>query len=96
MTPDDGEYMLTTIDNPWNPYTHWDEWLAYDTRHGHNTSGFLARVASFSFDLSETDQDEAIRLAIDEIVEQNVSGIFKKISPGEVPVPKTLTGGGVS
>jgi hypothetical protein len=93
---DNDEYMLTTIDNPWNPYTHWDEWQAYDIRHGHNTSGFLARVVSFSFDLSETDQDLAIKQAIDEIVKENVSGIFKKISPDEVPSPKMLTGGGVS
>ena len=68
----------------------------HTVRHGHNTSGFLARVVSFSFDLSETDQDLAIKQAIDEIVKENVSGIFRKISPDEVPSPKMLTGGGVS
>ena len=24
------EYMLSTIDNPFNPFTQWDDWLRYD------------------------------------------------------------------
>lgn len=73
-------YMLTTVDNPFNPFTQWDEWLAFDTTSGYNTNGLLDRIVITSDDLSEADQSLAIQQAIDEIVKENVLGIFKKVS----------------
>jgi hypothetical protein len=74
------EYMLTTVDNPFDPFTQFDEWLAYDMRMGYNTSEFLARVAKVSNELSLPDQDKAIQDAIDEIVDENVLGVWRKVS----------------
>lgn len=71
--------MLTTSDNPWNPFTQYDEWFAFDARAGYNTPGLLARVAITSNELSEADQAHAIDLAIDEIVRENVSGMHEKV-----------------
>lgn len=73
------EYMLTTVDNPWNPFTHYDEWLKFDTDAGYYTPSFLARIVQTSDELSEADQSLAIDLAINEIVEFNVLGIYRKI-----------------
>lgn len=80
MTDQPTEFMLTTVDNPFNPFTEFDEWYAYDQRLGYNTSAFLDRVAMVSNDLSEPDQALAIQQAIDEICEENVSGMWKKVS----------------
>jgi predicted lipase len=74
------EYMLTTIDNPWNPWTNWDEWRAWDEAKGYHTLSYLARVSVFSFDLSEADQDLAVDQAIDEIVKLNLDGRYIKIT----------------
>ena len=74
------EYMLTTVDNPFDPFTQWDEWFAFDTQAGYHTSSLLARITILSNELSEPDQALAIQLAIDEIVKENVSGMFKKVS----------------
>jgi hypothetical protein len=74
------EYMLTTVDNPFDPFTRFDEWLEYDMRLGYNTSAFLARVSKVSNDISEPDQALAIQNAIDEIVSENVSGMWRKVS----------------
>lgn len=74
------EYMLTTVDNPFDPFTQFDEWMAYDVMMGYNTAAFLARVARISDDLSEPDQQLAISLAIEEICEENVSGMWRKVS----------------
>jgi hypothetical protein len=74
------EYMLTTVDNPFDPFTQFDEWLAYDIGNGYNTCGFLARVAKVSNDLSLPDQAQAVQDAIDEIVEENVLGVWKKVA----------------
>ena len=71
--------MLTTIDNPFDPFTQYKEWYAYDMQLGHNTTGLLARVAIVSPETSEADQMLAIESAIDEIVSENVSGVHKKV-----------------
>lgn len=78
------EYMLTTVDNPFDPFTRFDEWLEYDMRMGYHTSAFLARIANVSDDLSEPDQALAIQAAIDEVVEENVSGMWRKVSRNSV------------
>lgn len=74
------KHMLTTVDNPFNPFTHYDEWYAYDINQGHNTSAFLARIVKTSYELSSADQDLAIELGIDEIIKENVSGLYKKVA----------------
>jgi hypothetical protein len=74
------EYMLTTVDNPFDPFTQFDEWLAYDSQMGYNTPAFLARVAQTSHDISEPDQLLAIQDAIDDIVQENVSGMWIKVA----------------
>ena len=73
------DVMLTTIDNPYNPFTEWNEWLQFDLAMGYDTSGYLARVTITSDELSESDQDWAIEDAIDEIIRENVLGIYKKV-----------------
>ena len=74
------ESMLTTIDNPYDPFTDYDNWYAYDNRKGYHTPGLLARIAVVSDELSDVDQHLAIDRAIDEIVKENVSGVHKKVS----------------
>lgn len=72
-------HMLTTVDNPYDPFTQFDEWYAWDQDAGYYTSQFLARVARTSAELSETDQDLAMEEAIEEIVTYNVSGMHTKV-----------------
>lgn len=72
--------MLTTVDNPHSPFENWDAWLSYDLACGYNTSGLLARIANTSHELSDKDFDVALQAAIDEIVEENVSGLHRKVT----------------
>lgn len=88
------EFMLTTVDNPYNPFTHYDEWLAYDERLGYGTSQLLARVLITSDELSEADQSVAIDNAINEIVSENVSGMHIKIAAGDALVKRTRSEAG--
>jgi len=83
-TIDTTEYMLTTVDNPFDPFTRFDEWYEYDIAMGYNTSSFLARVAYHSDELSDADQALAIQNAIDDIIQENVSGMWRKVSRNEV------------
>lgn len=72
--------MLTTIDNPFDPFTQFDSWLQFDEEKGYHTCQFLARIARTSSDMSESDYDKEIERAIDEIVSYNVRGIDKKVT----------------
>lgn len=72
--------MLTTVDNPYDPYTEFDEWNAFDVRMQYNSLALLARIVRTADDLSEFDQDLAIEQGIDEIVKENVSGMHRKVS----------------
>jgi hypothetical protein len=77
--------MLSTIDNPYNPFKDYDHWLAYDREKGYNTNEYLARIALTSNDLSEQDQDEAMNEAIHKIIKLNVLGIYIKVNEDYIP-----------
>lgn len=80
------ESILTTIDNPYNPFEEYELWYDWDFRAGYHTPSFLARIVVTSDALSETDQNLAIEEAINEIVKENVSGVYTKVTR-EVPDP---------
>lgn len=71
-------YMLTTVDNPYDPHTQFDEWYAWDMAQGYHTLALLGRVVRTSTDLSEAQQDLDVANAIDEIVKENVLGLYRK------------------
>lgn len=71
--------MLSTIDNPFNPFTDFDRWFAYDVSHGYNSSSYLARIANTSEGLSDELNADEIERAIDEIVDLNINGMYIKL-----------------
>src|SRR5881394_2053192 len=74
------DYMVTTVDNPFSPFTEFDEWMVFDTSHGYHTLSILARIVKTSDDLSEADQQQAIQQGIEEMVKENVSGVYRKVT----------------
>lgn len=78
------ESMLTTVDNPFNPFEDYDAWYAFDSHAGYHTPEFLARILISSSELSDADELLANELAIDEIVKENVFGVYRKVSR-EIP-----------
>lgn len=72
--------MLTTIDNPYNPFTQFDEWYAYDTSMGYYSCAYLSRIAKISDDLSDADNEIALNDAINEILFFDVLGIYQKVT----------------
>ena len=74
-----GDVMLTTADNPFDPFTQFDDWKRFDETQGYYTCSYLARIAKLSDELSEADEALAIEQAIDEIVRMNILGIYKKV-----------------
>lgn len=77
------QYMLTTTDNPYNPFTQFDDWDVWDRTAGYHTTAFLARIVRSSDELSEANQHTAIENAIDEIVSENITGVYRKVSASD-------------
>ena len=71
------EWLLTTEDNPWNPFTHWDEWYTFDESAGHHTCGLVARFSLSTSELSEKDQEFEHRKAIHTILNIFPEGPWK-------------------
>lgn len=74
------ECMLSTIDNPFNPFDDFDQWYNFDVLHGYNCCRYLAKVSFTSDELPESLNQLEIERAIDEIVEFNVNGMFCKVT----------------
>lgn len=74
------EARLTTYDNPFNPFDSPTEWQTWDERAGYFSSNFLARILVDSEELSDADRNLANTLAIDEIVSENVLGMWRKVT----------------
>lgn len=71
--------MLTTRDNPWNPFTNFEEWYAWDISHGYHTCAYIAKIAKESAELSNAQMNRTIDDAIDEIVLYNLTGNYVKV-----------------
>ena len=78
------EVMLTTIDNPYNPFEQFDLWLLFDKEKGYNTCEYLARIVNLTNDMSEKEIDAATNRAIDDIIVNDPFGIYKKVTSEDI------------
>lgn len=81
------EPMITTVDNPHDPFIDFLPWYAYDEGKGYHTSSLLARIISDSEELSIADNNLAFHMAIDDIVAENSLGLYRKVTR-EIPNPE--------
>ena len=73
------EFMLTTIDNPFDPFEQFASWFLFDVEKGYYSCSRLARIANLSDELSEKEVDEENERAIDEIIKYDFMNIYKKV-----------------
>ena len=70
---------LTTYDNPYDPFTQFDQWFLFDVEKGHNTCEYLGRIARTSEQLSDEENDLENERAIDEIIKLDFMNKYKKV-----------------
>lgn len=61
------QHMISTDDNPWNPFENFKEWYAYDIAKGHRSLELLGRLACTSPGLTDEENSHEIESTIDEI-----------------------------
>ena len=74
------QVMLTTIDNPFDPFEQFDSWFLFDVEKGYNSCDYLGRIAKTSEQLSDDENNKEIESAIDEIIKYDFTNTFKKVS----------------
>ena len=83
-TTTETEFMLTTFDNPFDPFEQFTSWFLFDVEKGYYTCNYLDRIINqrgeMSDDLSQREKDAVIERAIDDIILYNPLNIYKKVS----------------
>lgn len=77
------ETALTTIDNPYSPFSQFDDWYSYDTEKGYDCCGYLDRMKSLMKEdttyLSPEKEDTILDNIIDIIVNNDPTGMYVKV-----------------
>ena len=71
--------MLTTFDNPFDPFEQFTSWFLFDVEKGYNTCSYLARIAKTSEQFTDLENEEEIERAIDEIIKYDFMNMYVKI-----------------
>ena len=71
--------MLTTFDNPFDPFEQFTSWFMFDVEKGYNSCSYLARIAKRTDDMTDQEVSDEIERAIDEIIQYDFANIYKKV-----------------
>ena len=74
------EVMLTTTDNPFDPFDQFDSWFMFDSDKGYNSCGLIDRIARTSDQLSDDENKREIERAIEEIIQYDPLNIYKRVT----------------
>lgn len=77
---ENNECALTTIDNPFDPFTQFDDWFNFDNEKGYNSCSKLDRVVELSDEMSEVEVNQEIERGIDEIIKYDFLNVYKKVT----------------
>lgn len=72
--------MLTTIDNPFNPFEQFTSWLLFDKEKGHNCCEIFDRIANITDEMTQKEINEETERAIDQIIKYDFLNIYKKVT----------------
>ena len=71
--------MMTTFDNPFDPFEDFTSWFMFDIEKGYYTCSILGRIVEYSDDMSQKEKDEAIERAIDDHILYDPLNLYKKV-----------------
>ena len=71
--------MLTTFDNPFDPFEQFTSWFMFDVEKGYNSCSYLSRIAKLTDDMTDQEVSDEIERAIDEIIQYDFANIYKKV-----------------
>lgn len=73
-------HMLTTLDNPFDPFEDFTSWYMFDCEKGYNTSSRLARIANIDSEMTQKEVDEELERVMDLIVKYDFENKYIKVN----------------
>lgn len=78
------DIWISYDENPFNPFTQFDDWYGFDLAYGHDICGLIAREAPTSVEnLTEHENDELINEAIQIVMDKYEEILHLKLVFGE-------------
>lgn len=78
------QVWITTVDNPFDPFTQWDRWFNYDEQMNYKTCERVASLAHCNEEnLSPKENDELINQAIVRLCEFFGPLVYRPVVEGE-------------
>ena len=72
------EFMLTTVDNPYNPFEQFAQWDLYDKEQGHETCSLIARLSQLSYDMTQKEENDEYDRVVELIIQRDPFDKYKK------------------
>jgi hypothetical protein len=74
------DYMLTTNDNPYDPFEQFALWLMFDKEKGYDSCERLARMVEplLTSDMTQKEVDEITKSQIDELIKLDFLNVFTR------------------
>ena len=82
----ENEVMLSTVDNPFNPFNDFDSWWLFDKEKGYDSCERLARLLNVTEDMSSIEQEKERIRAIDRLIELDFTDTFIRVTRNTVPL----------
>lgn len=73
--------MLTTIDNPFDPFEQFSSWLLFDKEKGYDSCERLARLVTITEDMTQDEIDRETENAIELLIALDITDTFTKAYP---------------
>lgn len=79
------ETMLTTVDNPYSPFTQFTQWYNYDTNIAkHRTCAYIARMYDVAKEHNPNKTEEELtEIAIQNIISNDFDNTYKIVKKNE-------------
>lgn len=82
--------MLTTTDNPFNPFEDFSEWYLFDVSKGYNTCEKIARIVETKPSMSDSERLVAITEGLQFLMKLNPFGNYKILTEDEEDLPEFM------
>lgn len=70
---------LTTVDNPWNPFNNFDEWMQWDISHGYDSCQLLGRLCNFEGWETPQEEEEIKMNAITDLIVADPTNMYTRV-----------------
>jgi hypothetical protein len=70
--------MITTFDNPYNPFDEFNLWLMFDKEKGYNSCERMMRLANITEDMTQIEIDAECDRAMDRLIELDFTNTFPR------------------